>query len=271
MTDAGRVRVGIVDYLNAWPLAWGFLTGAFADPFQAVFLAPADVANALATGRLDVGLVPSIEVQRIEGLAVVPDLCVAATHEVRSVILISERPLEQVRRVALDSNSRTSAALVRILLRDKYDTDAAVEEVPPDADEMLARADAALIIGDPALHVARDRYRVWDLAAEWRELTGLPFVFAVWAIRAPVLDRAAEIVAVLDKSLELGRREMAAIIERAHQELGLGADDLATYLTENLSYALNGEALAGLAEFYRRAAAHGLIGEATDIRLLETA
>lgn len=254
-----RLRVGIVDYLNAWPLAWGFLTGAHDEDCEARYLPPAQVAEELGTGRLDVGLIPSIEVQRLPGLRVVPGLCVAATHEVQSVILVSRGPIEAVRRVALDRNSRTSAALVQVLLHDKYGVVPEVEVASPDPEEMLSRADAALIIGDPALRVDRSRYRVWDLAAEWRELTGRPFVFAVWAVSAGVAGRGEEISERLASSLELGLDRLEDVVSRAHRELALDPAEARHYLTRSLSYRMDDAARLGLAEFYRRAAARGLI------------
>jgi chorismate dehydratase len=263
-----RLRVGIVDYLNAWPLAWGFLTGALDGDCEAVYLPPAGVADELGAGTLDVGLIPSIEVQRLPDLAVVPGLCVAATHEVQSVILVSRLPMERIRTVAIDRNSRTSAVLVQILLHDRHGIAPQVEIADPDAEAMLSRADAALIIGDPALRVDRGRFRVWDLAAEWRALTDRPFVFAVWAVRRRMGERAREVARLLSGSLALGIAEIDAVVERAQRELGLGASEARRYLRDNLSYRLDEEALEGLLEFYRRAAARGLIEPPTAIEFL---
>jgi len=267
--SGSQLRVGIVDYLNAWPLAWGFMSGACGDGFEAVYLPPAEVAEQLAVGRLDVGLIPSIEVQRLPDLLVAPGLCVAATHEVQSVILLSRLPIERIRRVALDRNSRTSAALVQILLHDLHGLVAEVEVASPDAEEMLSRADAALIIGDPALRIDRSRYRVWDLAAEWRALTGRPFVFAVWAVRSGLSERQQVTVSdCLTASLELGLAELDEVSAKATRELDIPTSEALHYLNESLSYRLDDEALAGLADFYRRACARGLIEVPADLEFL---
>ena len=260
------VRIGIVDYLNSWPLAWGFLSGRLEAGFEVSYDAPARVAQMLAAGDLDVGLIPSIEVQRIPGLSVVPGLCVAATHEVRSVLLVSEMPFEKVRRVALDENSRTSAALVRIVLADGYGVVARTSERAPRLEEMLGAADAALVIGDPALHVDRQRYRILDLAAEWRRLTGRPFVFAVWAVREGVPEE--DMVPALQSSLGAGLEEMDAIIDRAVAELGLAREVVERYLLQHLNYVMGSDELAGLEEFYRRAHAHGMITKLERLRFL---
>ncbi len=253
------LRVGIVNYLNSKPLAWSFLKGRHREVLQAEYDTPAEIAERLAAGRLDVGLIPSIEVQRIPGLRVLPRLCVAATREVRSVLLVLGQSVEQVERVAIDVNSRTSAALVRILLQDRYGQTPECIDASPILDRMLAQADAALLIGDPALRVDRQRYPVLDLAAEWRELTGLPFVFAVWGVRDEVdLPGLNE---YFEESLATGLAELEDLSETASRELGLGVSEIHSYLTEALSFELGVKELAGLEEFYRRARNHGLIDE----------
>jgi len=258
------LRVGIVHYLNSRPLAWGFRRHRLGSGFDVRYLPPAAVADGLAAAELDVGLVPAIELQRIPGLSALPGPCVAATREVRSVLLISRCEIERIRRVSLDENSRTSAVLVRILLRESYGVEAEYVQAPAELDSMLERADAALLIGDPALSVDRDRYKVLDLAAEWRRLTGHPFVFAIWAVRdgvsRPLLSRPFR------DSLGLGMAEMDALIDEAAQETGLAADDLERYLTHNLSFHLGDEERAGLEEYHRRAYAHGLISELKPLR-----
>ncbi len=198
-----RARFGIVHYLNSWPLAWTFLRRqgpAWAEP---VYLPPSRVADGLASGDLEVGLVPSAELQRIPGLAVVPGLCIASQHEVKSVLLVSQVPPERIRRVALDESSRTSAVLVQLLLAERHGVRPEVAPFRPELEAMLATADAALLIGDPALRVDRRGLHVVDLAAEWRALTGLPFVFAVWAVAKDVERELAarEIVPLLERSL----------------------------------------------------------------------
>jgi chorismate dehydratase len=260
-----KLSVGIVNFLNSRPLAWGFLQGRWTDRFDAVFHPPARVADLLAAGELDIGLIPAIEVQRIPGLSVLPDLCVAATHEVRSVLLIARRPVAEIRRVALDLNSRTSAALVRILLADRHGLEPEYVQAVPDVESMLVDCDAALVIGDPALQVDRDRYRILDLAAEWRALTGKPAVFAVWAVGSHV--EMPDLPVYFEASLRQGLAEIETLIRQSAAELALPEDEVRTYLLESLSYSLGREELAGLTEYYRRAARHGLIPAAREIAL----
>jgi chorismate dehydratase len=254
-----KLRVGIVNFLNSKPLAWGFLKGHHADLFSPSVHPPALVARLLSQGNLDIGLIPSIEVQKIPGLKVIPDLCVAATHEARSVLLVSQRPWKEVRRVALDQNSRTSVALARILFRERFGTDPEMAPERPELERMLADSDAALLIGDPALKVDRSRFRVLDLAAEWHALTGLPFVFALWAARPEV--EFPDLPFYFKSSLRYGLSSLDALVREAAAELDLDSAEVRTYLTDNLAYFLRAEELAGLEEFYRRAHAHGLILE----------
>lgn len=260
------MRIGIVNYVNARPLAWGLLHGARAGAFETVLLPPAKVADALAAGTIDCGLLPSIELARIPDLLVVPGLAIAATHEVRSVLLVARRPIAEIRTVALDEASRTSAALVRILLDERYGLRPTFHSQPADVETMLETSDAALVIGDPALAVARDKHVVLDLAGEWLEWTGLPFVFALWAVR-----RAAarpDLVTVLHASFEAGMAALPEIVAAAAAETHLPEAVLLDYYTRNLRFRMGRAEQAGLAEFLRRAATHGLVATAGQLDFL---
>lgn len=252
-----KLRVGVVNYLNSKPLAWGFLKGHHRDLFDVSFHPPARVADLLRDGELDVGLVPSIELARIPGLRVLPDLCIAATREVRSVLLVSRTAIADIRRVALDENSRTSAALVRLVLEDGHGLHPEYVAHRAELDSMLQEADAALLIGDPALRVDRSRHQVLDLAGEWRRLTGHPFVFAVWAAR-PSAD-LEQLPFYFKSSLRFGLSALDSLVRQCAEELRLDAAEMREYLTRNLTYFLRQEELAGLREFFTRAAAKGLI------------
>ncbi len=261
-----RLRVGIVDYLNSRPLAWWFRRGRGADHFAVSYHTPAAVADLLAAGDLEVGLVPSIELQRIPGLAIIPGLCIASSHEVRSVLLVSRTPLPAVRRVAVDDSSRTSVALVRIVLAERYGIRPQFDPLPPDIDAMLAEHEAALLIGDPALAVDRARYRVLDLAAEWRALTGLPFVFAVWVVREGIATDG--LAGAFHDSLALGLACLDEVVRESAAELGLAPDEVRRYLSRHLSFTLGEAERRALEEFFARAARHGLIPAVRPLRFL---
>jgi predicted solute-binding protein len=259
-----KIRVGIVNFLNSKPLAWGFLKGHHQDLFAPSFHPPSVVARLLAQGNLEIGLLPSVELLRIPGLRILPDLCVAATREVRSVLLVSRRPVEEIRRVALDQNSRTSAVLLRILLKERYGLDPEYVEAQPEVDRMLAESDAALVIGDPALKVDRQGLEVMDLAAEWHAMTGLPFVFAVWAVRGPL--EVPDLPFYFKSSLRYGLSSLDILVREAVAQLELGMDEVRTYLTQNLSFFMQEAEVAGLREFLARAQALGQGSELARLR-----
>ncbi len=251
------LRVGIVDFLNSRPLAWGFLQGSFGDAVVATYHPPARVADLLAAGDIDVGLIPSIEVLRIAGVSIVPGTCVAATREARSVLLLSRGPIERVRRLAIDRNSRTSAALTQILLSEVWKVEPELVVQAVSSCGVAEGFDAALLIGDPALRVDRSSFEVVDLAAAWRSLTGLPFVFAVWAARKDLA--AGDLGPLFDRSLREGRLALDVMVEQASSELDLKPSRVRSYLTENLRFDLGAEEVAGLEEFFRRARDYGLV------------
>jgi chorismate dehydratase len=224
----------------------------------------------LADGLADAALIPVIEYQRIPGLKIAPGACVASKKSVRSVLLASRVPITQVRSVALDTSSRTSAALIQIILGHFYHLGVSYETSPPKLEDMLEANDAALIIGDPAMLIDRSALHVYDLAEEWRKHTGLPFVFAFWAIRADSTerfgrDRPIDFLAAKVEGVEHAN-ELADLYSKS---LGLPRDELFSYLTEAISYDLDEPSLRGLRLYYELASECGLILEARDIMFLD--
>jgi chorismate dehydratase len=253
------VRLGAVSFLNAAPLVHG-LAG---DPaFALTADVPSRIAERLHAGAIDIGMIPSIEYAR-GSYAIVPGIAIGSRGPVRSVNLYLRGKLDQVRRVALDTSSRTSVALARILLRERLGRDPEYVDRPPNLDTMLAEADAALVIGDPALYAKTDADRL-DLGEGWKMLTGLPFVFAFWAGPPGVLT--SDHVARLQAALRAGLAELPRI---ALSYNGHGADRAElneSYLRSNIAYALGPEELSGLSEFYRRAHRQGLIPAVPELR-----
>jgi chorismate dehydratase len=246
-----NLRFSVVDFINARPLIWGLLE----NPPPGVHVSrdtPSLCADKLASGEADVGLIPSIEYQRIPGLRVVPGLGIAAASEVRSVLLVSNVSREKIRSVALDPASRTSAVLIRLLLKRQYG-------IAPEYRQKGA-ADATLVIGDPALKTRLNGCVVLDLAAEWRAFSGHPFVFAFWAVRAGV--DATEAARIVRDSYSAGRREFARLVEKEAGESGLSRAVLEDYLRHSLHFELDAGDLEGLELFYRLAAEDGLTAPA---------
>ena len=170
------------------------MRGSMKDLVEITNPVPAKCADLLAQGQVDVALVPVIEYQRIANGKLIADVCVGSKKQVRSVVLVTQTDnLKQVRSVALDESSRTSATLVRILFREFIGTTPEWQIAVPDLNRMLKENDAALIIGDPGMTFSRDGYHVWDLASLWNQHTGLGFVFAMWMIREDA-GRAARVL-----------------------------------------------------------------------------
>ena len=244
------MRVSAVSYLNTWPLVWGFLHGPGRGLFEFRFDLPAVCAAALANGEADMGLVPCAELDRL-GLDFLPELGIACEGPVRSILLISKRPFGEIGTLAVDSGSRTSVALTRILLAERFGCRPAMVSRPPVLEDMLAEADAALIIGDPALHLDPSKlpYRTLDLGAEWTAWTGLPMVFAVWAGRREVLT--PEVAAAFSASYRWGKTHLDEIARRAEAESGFPEALASEYVNRNIVYELSERHLRGL-ELFRR-------------------
>ncbi|HYN01032.1 MAG TPA: menaquinone biosynthesis protein, partial [Vicinamibacteria bacterium] len=253
------VRLGAVSYLNSEP----HVHGLDRDPgFRLEREVPSRVARRLHAGEVDLGLVPSIE-YAFGDYAILPGVAVGSRGPVRSVCLFHHGPLERVRRVALDTSSRTSATLVKILLRERLGRDPQYVPMGPALVDMLAVADAALLIGDRALDQEGEVARL-DLGETWTTLTGLPFVFAFWAGRAGAVSAAA--VRRLQSALAAGREALPEIAGRYAAGDALRAAKYESYLRENIVYRLGEDEQAGLREFYRRAHALSLIPAVPELR-----
>jgi predicted solute-binding protein len=242
------LRVSAVSYLNTWPLIWGFQHGPEQGIFDFRYDLPAQCAAALENGEADIGLVPSAELDRL-GLDFFPDVGIACEGPVRSILLISRVPVDAIRTLAVDSGSRTSVALARIILGERYRCVPEIFAREPQLDRMLADADAALVIGDPALRLETETLpmRTLDLGEEWVRWTGLPMVFAVWAGRADALRRAPSEAFV--RSYEWGRSHLDEIVRQAAAERGFSETVAREYLTTHIRYRLGPEHLEGLARF----------------------
>ena len=251
------LRIAAVSYLNAVPLIWGLKKGPHRDRFDLDFILPSRCADELREGRVQVGIIPSIEYQRIPDLKIVPGLCIASSGPVRSVMLIARRPVREIRRVALDTSSRTSACLCQILLRRHFQLNPEFVAQAPDIQAMLRECDAALMIGDPALASDFPGFDVHDLADLWREMTGLPFVFALWAARSEI--STPDMAAAFQDSAAYAMEHLDEMVSEEAERTGLPRPLVRTYLTENIDFQLDERNLVGLRLFYSLAHEMGLI------------
>jgi chorismate dehydratase len=255
--EAPRVAASI--YLNSAPLIWSFMHGKRRDSIELLTdTAPARCAQMLARAEVDAALVPVIEFQRIPEIVVVPDVCVGARSRVRSVVLVTRgSELKDVGSVALDTSSRTSAALVQIIFREFLGSEPEWRPGAPSLELMLEGSDAALLIGDPAMTFPRRDLRVYDMASLWREHTGLGFVFAMWMAREGSAEevRAIDFAGARDEGLE----RVEEIIAHYEPMLGLPASELREYLLENISFEPDAEMRDGLSLYFELAHKHELI------------
>jgi chorismate dehydratase len=265
----GVPRVAASSYLNTVPLIWSFMYGTRRRDVDLVTdTAPARCADMLAGWEVEAALVPVIEYQRIPDLAVVPGVCVGSRSFVRSVVIVTRdgMKLEEVRSVAVDVSSRTSATLARVIFREFLGFEPEWKERAPDLDTMLQKNDAALIIGDPAMTFPRAGACVYDLADLWRRHTGSGFVFAMWMAREHDLEkvRAIDFAGARDEGLE-HVDDIASLYRHA---VGLPMDEIKTYLLENISFELDEEMSAGLNLFYALAHKHGMIPAVRPLKMI---
>jgi chorismate dehydratase len=263
MTIKSQPKVSVVQYLNTVPLIWGMLKGEQKGKYELEFTTPAVCADAVRRREVDIGIIPSIEYQRIDRLQILPGLSIASKGEVKSVLLFSKAPIKEIQTIAVDNSSRTSVALLTILMRKFYSRPVDFMPSAPKPEDMLNSADAALVIGDPALVYDGRIPEVYDLAAEWKKFTGLPFVFAVWAGREDVyIGRFRK---DFEASRDYGLRHVAEIAREYAPKLNMQPEEVKVYLTENIDYSLDEDNRQGLRLFYRLAAELGIVSGEKDI------
>lgn len=263
-------RVAASSYLNTAPLIWSFARGARRGEVELLTdTAPARCADMLARGQVEAALVPVIEYQRLPEAVVVPGVCVGARSKVHSVVLVTRGlRLEDVNSVALSIESRTSVALVEVIFREFVGRVPKLEPFVPTLGEMLREHDAALVIGDPAMTFRREGLRVYDMAALWREFTGLGFVFAMWMAHESAAGRIGQVNFAAARDEGLARvEEIAAEYET---ELARPRAELVDYLTRNICFELDEEMRAGLELFFKLAHKHGVTREHRPLKFLGT-
>ncbi len=263
------VRLGAVDYLNVRPL----VAGLDQEPMFALrFDPPSLCARLLHDGDIDLGMIPTIAYQHREGYRVVPGAAIASEGPVASVALFTKVPLEKITRVAADTSSNTSVALLRVLSAERFGIGPELVPAAPDLKAMTEQAEAALLIGDPALftdHAALGLEKI-DLGTEWTAMTGLPFVWAFWAGREGAVDAAG--VARLQQARREGEARsdgLAADYAEAYsRRSGIPADPqlAARYLRENIKYDLGEREVAAVERFHASALALGVVTRAEPIR-----
>jgi|HubBroStandDraft_6_1064221.scaffolds.fasta_scaffold00029_63 chorismate dehydratase len=295
------LRISAISYLNTAPLMWDFEHGEAGvveagREFDVSYTLPSGCARALEAGTADIGIIPAAAYAQVPGLMVLPGVAIASRQPVRSILLVSKVPVERIRTVALDTSSMTSVALTKILFEKWLGGGRTFTPMAPDIEKMLAKHDAGLVIGDPALQIDRSRYLTLDLAEEWIRHTGKPFVFAFWAVRQQALQEDAlsgdtlcgdgrprpsasrsdapvpelDLAAVFQRSRDHGLepRSLDQIAREWAPQVRITENDVRSYLTENIHYYLDPPCLEGLQLFYRYAAEIGALPAAPEMRFL---
>ena len=283
-----RLRMAAIAFLNPAPLMWDFEhepeSSSLQQRYQIDYTMPSACAAQLAANEADIGLVPVAAYATTPELRIVPGCAVAALDRVRSILLVVRPPgeIDAVRVVAADTSSRTSFAYTRILFDRLWKVPAVFVPHPPDLERMLAVADAALLIGDPALLALQDkeareartgqRLLYLDLAHEWHALTGLPWVSAFWALRPGALEEtgmpARELVEDLQSSRDHGMANVEALVAEWATRIAVPAATIRFYLTNNIHYLLDENCLSGLQLFFRYAAECGALPPAPPLNML---
>ena len=249
-------RVGAVNYLNTKPLIEGLTR--FDPSIELSLDLPSRLAEQMNAGALDVGLIPVIEFFRAGRYSFVPGISIASDGPVLSVTLFSRVPWAKIRSVALDVGSRTSAALTRVILAHKYGVVPQVEPLPMDVPADDVTTDAVLLIGDRAMHACLPGFRyAFDLGEEWTNWTGLPMVFALWAVRDGV-ELSPRTVNAFHAAKAHGLASAGLIAAREAGKLGLDPGYCRRYLTNILRYDLGERELAGLRKYYDLAVPLGI-------------
>lgn len=242
---ANKIKVGAVSYLNTKPLVYGFEQGMMQEEIDLSFDYPANVAKQLLQNEIDVGLVPVAVLPMLNEYHIISDYCIGADGTVASVCLFSDVPLEEITEVLVDYQSRTSAALMKILLKEHWKIQPVLTAAEKGFEEKITGTTAGLVIGDRAFAQRKKSKYIYDLAEAWKQMTGLPFVFAVWAANKK-LDAGFQ--AAFNAACAKGVNNMHLVLAKENYN----EYSLKTYYTENIKYLLDEPKKQGLYTFLNR-------------------
>ncbi len=237
-----RIRVGAVSYLNTRPLIFGVKRSGLMDRIDLIEDYPSKIAAMLLNDEIDVGLIPVAVIPQMKQHFIVTDYCIGAEGEVASVALFSEVPMEQIEKVVLDYQSKTSVSLAKILLKEYWKKNVVFEDAKEDFIDHINGTTAAVVIGDRALQLTHHSKYVYDLGLAWKSFTGMPFVFAAWIANKP-LDEA--FLDAFNRANAYGIKHMEEVLA----EVSFADYDLKKYYTKNISYELTDQKIEALQKF----------------------
>ena len=246
------VRIGAVSYLNTKPLVYG-LEQLLPDA-EIVYDLPSRLADQLSAGQLDVALIPSIEYLQDPGYTIISDACIACRGPVYSVQLLSRKPIQEIRTLALDEGSRTSVAMVQILLKQRFNLMPRLQAFPIGSEITELPSDAVLVIGDRAMHFSNDDFcETWDLGDQWVRWSKLPFVFAMWVARQSFSEQFERVQTALSTARDQGLAHLEEIADEESSHVQLSRAECLDYLRDNLHFQLGSQEQQGLELFFDHA------------------
>lgn len=239
-----KVRVGAVSYLNTKPLIYGFEQGGMKDDIELIYDYPARIANLLLNDEIDVGLVPVAVLPRLQRYEVITDYCIGCNGTVASVCLFSDVPVNEIKVVLLDYQSRTSVALIQLLIQEHWKINPVLINTTEDFRKQITGTTAGLIIGDRAFEQRKISPYIFDLGLAWKQFTGMPFVFATWASNKKLDDG---FVQSFNEATQSGIRNLDEVVAGNPYDLF----DLKAYYTEYISYSLDDNKIKGMELFLK--------------------
>lgn len=240
---AQKIKVGAVSYLNTKPLIYGFEQGLMKDEVELLIDYPSNIASLLQTNQVDIGLVPVAIIPTLEEHHIVSDYCIGCDGEVASVCLFSEVPLAEISTILLDYQSRTSVALLEILIREHWKITPELRAAAADYEKNISGTTAGLVIGDRALVQRSKSKYIYDLGTAWKEMTGLPFVFAAWVSNKSL---SPQFIRAFNDTISAGTRQIDVILQTVH----LPEYDLKKYYNSNINFRLDGPQKEALTLFF---------------------
>ena len=237
-----KVRIGAVSYLNSKPLIYGLENGMMKDQVELIIDYPSNIANALLNDSIDIGLVPVAIIPEMKEHYIITDYCISCDGAVETVCLFSDVPIQEIKTVLLDYQSRTSILLAQFLLKEYWKTTPVLKKAEVDFIQQIKGTTAAVIIGDRTYHQRKVSKYCYDLGLAWKLYTGLPFVFAAWISNKPMNKQLIE---EFNAANEYGLQNLDAVVEKYKTE----EIDLKKYYTEFIQYRLNESKREGLKKF----------------------
>ncbi|MFQ5560763.1 MAG: menaquinone biosynthetic enzyme MqnA/MqnD family protein [Nitrospinota bacterium] len=260
-------KLGCHDFLNSKLLSYPLTRMGDSNPFHLVFDTPARLSSMLQKGEVDLAVIPSIEYGRQCGLRIIPGFSISSFGAVETVLLFCKENVSKIEKVAVDSTSRTSVAMLRILLAERFKIRPSFISATPSIDQMMEIADAALVIGDNAFTPPSSKYSVYDLGGEWYTLSKKPFVHAVLAVSPDTRLSSLETSTLGEIFLSLSRNEnnLANVVDEEAKRLGIDKDVVKEYLTKRIRYTLGEPEIDGLKHFFALSKKYGLLKSTPEI------